>query len=160
MPNYMTHAGYEKIRSEIETLQKRLRGEIARKVGEAAAHGDLRENAEYDAAKQQQHLIARRLQELGELIQGAEIIENMDLPDGLVTVGKTVHLRNLDTNQLDIYTILGPIESDVDNNIISYETPLVRQLMLKKEGEEVEIHVPAGAIRYRIEKIERFQSQA
>jgi len=157
MPNYMTHAGYEKIRSEIETLQKKLRGEIARKVGEAAAHGDLRENAEYEAAKQQQHLIARRLQELGELIQGAEIIENLDLPDGLVTVGKTVHLRNLDNDRLDIYTILGPIESDVDNNIISYETPIVRQLMLKKEGEEVEIQVPAGTIHYRIEKIERFQ---
>ena len=157
MPNYMTHAGYEKIRSEIETLQKKLRGEIAQKVGEAAAHGDLRENAEYEAAKQQQHLIARRLQELGELIQGAEIIENLDLPDGLVTVGKTVHLRNLDNDRLDIYTILGPIESDVDNNIISYETPIVRQLMLKKEGEEVEIQVPAGTIHYRIEKIERFQ---
>ena len=159
MSGYITHAGYEKIRSEIETLQKRLRGEIAQKVGEAASLGDLRENAEYEAAKQQQHLIARRLQELGEMIQGAEIIENLDLPEGLVTVGKTVHLRNLESDRLDIYTILGPVESDVDNDIISYETPIVRQLMLKKEGDEVEVHVPAGTIRYRIEKIERFQSK-
>ena len=159
MSKYITHAGYEKIRNEINTLQKKLRGEIAKKVGEAASHGDLRENAEYEAAKQQQHLTARRLQELGEMIQGAEIIENLDLPEGVVTVGKTIHLRNLDNDRLDVYTILGPVESDVENDIISYETPIVRQLILKKEGEVVEIHVPAGTIRYRIEKIERYQPE-
>jgi len=159
MSKYITHAGYEKIRNEIDTLQKQLRGEIARKVGEAASRGDLHENAEYEAAKQQQHLTARRLQELGELIQGVEIIENLDLPEGVVTVGKTIHLRNLDNDRLDIYTILGPVESDIDKNIISYETPIARQLMLNKEGEEVEIHVPAGTIRYRIEKIEKYHPE-
>ncbi len=157
MATYMTHAGYEKIRNEIETIQKQLRGEIAKKVAEAASQGDLSENAEYDAIKERQRMLGNRLEELSRLIQGTEIIEMMDLPDGVVTVGKNVQLRNLDTNDLDIYTILGPVESDWENNIISYETPIARQLILKKEGEEVEIRVPAGTIRYRIEKIERFQ---
>ena len=159
MPNYITHAGFAKIQKEIEELQKQLQGEIARKVAEAASHGDLRENAEYKAIKEKQQLIAKRLQELGELIQGAEIIEHLDLPEDQVTVGKKVYLRNLDNDRLDVYTILGPAESDVDNDIISYETPIARQLMMKKEGEEVEITVPAGTLRYRIEKIEKYQPE-
>ena len=160
MATYMTHAGYEKIRNEIETIQKQLRGEIAKKVAEAASQGDLSENAEYDAIKERQRMMANRLEELSRLIQGAEIIEMMDLPDGVVTVGKKVQLRNLDTNDLDVYTILGPVESDWENNIISYETPVARQLILKKEGEEVDVKIPAGLIRYRIEKIEKFQSDS
>ncbi len=157
MPTYMTHAGYEKIRNEIETIQKQLKGEVARKVAEAASQGDLSENAEYDAIKEKQRMLANRLEELSRMIQGTEIIEMMDLPDGVVTVGKKVYLRNLDTDVLDVYTILGPVESDWENNVISYETPIARQLILKKEGEEVSVQIPAGVIRYRIEKIEKFQ---
>ncbi len=157
MPTYMTHAGYEKIRNEIETIQKQLKGEVARKVAEAASQGDLSENAEYDAIKEKQRMLANRLEELSRMIQGTEIIEMMDLPDGVVTVGKKVYLRNLDTDVLDVYTILGPVESDWENNVISYETPIARQLILKKEGEEVSVQIPAGVIRYRIERIEKFQ---
>ncbi len=157
MPTYMTHAGYEKIRNEIETIQKQLKGEVARKVAEAASQGDLSENAEYDAIKEKQRMLANRLEELSRMIQGTEIIEMMDLPDGVVTVGKRVYLRNLDTDVLDVYTILGPVESDWENNVISYETPIARQLILKKEGEEVSVQIPAGVIRYRIERIEKFQ---
>ncbi len=158
MATYMTHAGYEKIRKEIESIQKQLRGEIARKVAEAASQGDLSENAEYDAIKEKQRMLGNRLEELSRLIQGAEIIEMMDLPEDRVTVGKKVYLKNLDTNETDVYTILGPTESDWENNIISYETPIARQLILKREGEEVEIKIPAGVLRYRIEKIEKYQS--
>lgn len=160
MATYITHAGYEKIRQEIETIQKQLRGEIARKVAEAASQGDLSENAEYDAIKEKQRMLGNRLEELSRLIQGSEIIEMMDLPEDLVTVGKKVSLKNLDTGETDVYTILGPVESDWENNVISYETPIARQLILKKEGDEVEIRIPSGTIRYRIEKIEKFQSDS
>lgn len=156
MPNYVTHVGFDKIQNEIEKIQKLLQGEIAQKIGEARALGDLKENAEYHAMKDKQRLLAARMQELAQMISNSEIIENLDLPADQVTVGKKVHLRNLDKNRVDIYTILGPVESDVDNDIISYETPIARQIMMKKVGEEVNVQVPIGIIRYKIEKIESY----
>ena len=154
MANYITHAGFEKIQNEIGKLQKLLQGEIAQQVGEARDHGDLKENAEYKAIKEKQQLTAKRIQELSEMLSGVQIIENLDLPEDQVTVGKKVYLTNLDDGSSDIYTILGPAESDIDNDIISYETPIAKQLMMKKEGDEVLITVPIGTINYRIDKIE------
>ena len=154
MTNYMTHAGFEKIQNKIDSLQKLLQGEIAKQIGEARELGDLKENAEYKAIKEKQQLTAKRLEELSAMLSGVQIIENLDLPDGQVTVGKKVYLNNLDDGSKDVYTILGPAESDIDNDIISYESPIAKQLMMKKEGDEVDISVPIGIIRYRIEKIE------
>jgi|Deesub1362B_J571_1020462.scaffolds.fasta_scaffold04816_2 transcription elongation factor GreA len=159
MRNYITRAGFDRIQKQIEELQKQLQGEIAKKVAEAASHGDLRENAEYKAIKEKQQLVAKRIQELSQLIEGALIIEDLNLPDDQVTVGKRVYLRNLENDRLDVYTILGPAESDPDNDIISYETPIARQLLMKKEGEEVEVVVPRGVLKYRIEKIEKYQPE-
>lgn len=156
MPNYMTHAGFEKVQNKIDSLQKLLQGEIAKQIGEARELGDLKENAEYKAIKEKQQLTARRLEELSAMLSGVQIIENLDLPDGQVTVGKRVYLNNLDDGSKDVYMILGPAESDIDNDIISYESPIAKQLMMKKEGDEVDISVPIGIIRYRIEKIESF----
>ncbi|HDL19130.1 MAG TPA: transcription elongation factor GreA [Bacteroidetes bacterium] len=156
MPNYITHVGFDKIQNEIENIQKLLKGDVAKKIGEARALGDLKENAEYHAMKDKQRLLATRMEELSQMLSGAEIIENLDLPAGKVTVGKKVYLRNLDKDRMDIYTILGPVESDVDNDIISYETPIARQLMMKEEGETVDVQVPIGTIRYKIEKIEPY----
>ena len=154
MQNYITHDGLERIQNEIENLENLLQGEIARQVAEAAALGDLKENAEYKSIKEKQLLTAKRLQELREMISGVQIIEHLDLPPDQVSVGKKVSIRNLDNDRLDVYTILGPAESDIDNDIISYESPIASQLMMKKEGQEVEIQVPAGTLRFRIEKIE------
>lgn len=156
MPNYMTHSGFEKIQNEIDSLQKLLQGEIAQQVGEARDHGDLKENAEYKSIKEKQQLTAKRIQELSEMLSGVQIIENLDLPKGQVTVGKKVHLKNLDDGSSDVYIILGPAESDIDNDIISYETPIAKQIMLKKEGDEVAVSVPIGTINYRIDKIEPY----
>ena len=156
MPNYITHVGFDKIHAEIENIQKLLQGEIAQKIGEARAHGDLKENAEYHAMKDKQRLLATRMQQLAQMISNSEIIENLDLPTDQVTVGKKIHIKNLDKDRVDVYTILGPVESDVDNDIISYETPIARQLMMKKVGETVDVQVPIGIIRYKIEKIEMY----
>ena len=154
MPNYMTHAGFEKIQYNIDSMEKLLQGEIAKQIGEARELGDLKENAEYKAIKEKQQLTAKRIEEMSAMLSGVQIIENLDLPDGQVTVGKKVYLNNLDDGSKDVYTILGPAESDNDNDIISYESPIAKQLMMKKEGDEVAISVPIGIIRYRIEKIE------
>ena len=154
MANYITHAGLEKIQNEIENLENLLQGEIARQVAEAVALGDLKENAEYKSIKEKQLLTAKRLQELSEMISGVQIIEHLDLPPDQVSVGKKVRLKNLDDDSMEVYTILGPAESDIDNDIISYESPIAKQLMMKKEGAEVEVSVPVGILRYRIEKIE------
>jgi len=156
MPNYITHIGFDKIQNEIENIQNLLKGEIAQKIGVARAHGDLKENAEYHAMKDKQRLLATRMHQLAQMISESEIIENLDLASDQVTVGKKVHLKNLDKNRVDVYTILGPIESDVDNDIISYETPIARQLMMKKVGDVVNVQVPIGIIRYKIEKIEPY----
>lgn len=156
MPNYITHVGFDKIQNEIENIQKMLKGEVAKKIGEARALGDLKENAEYHAMKDKQRLLATRMEELSQMLSGAEIIENLDMPADKITVGKKVYLRNLDKDRVDIYTILGPVESDVDNDIISYETPIARQLMMKKQGETVDVQVPIGTIHYKIEKIEPY----
>ena len=154
MPNYITHAGFEKIQNKIDSMEKLLQGEIAKQIGEARELGDLKENAEYKAIKEKQQLTAKRIEEMSAMLSGVQIIENLDLPDGQVTVGKKVYLNNLDDGSKDVYTILGPAESDIDNDIISYESPIAKQLMMKKEGDEVDISVPIGIIRYRIEKIE------
>ncbi len=150
----MTHAGFEKIQNKIDSMEKLLQGEIAKQIGEARELGDLKENAEYKAIKEKQQLTAKRIEEMSAMLSGVQIIENLDLPDGQVTVGKKVYLNNLDDGSKDVYTILGPAESDIDNDIISYESPIAKQLMMKKEGDEVDISVPIGIIRYRIEKIE------
>ncbi len=156
MPNYITHGGFDRIQNEIEDIQNQLKGEVAKKIGEARALGDLKENAEYHAMKDKQRLLATRMQELAQMISGAEIIENLDLSADQISVGKKVSIRDLDKDRLDVYTILGPVESDVDNDIISYETPIARQLMMKKVGEIVDVEVPIGIIRYKIEKIEPY----
>lgn len=147
---YFTEAGYEKLRKEIEDLQRYIKSDIAREIAAAREHGDLRENAEYEAAKLKQSNHMARLGLLQERFQNARIIRKGDLPDGIVTLGKVVLIKDKATDVEEKYTILGDGESDVDNGIISYQSPIAQALMKHKVGDIVEVKVPRGTKEYEI----------
>jgi len=154
---YFTEKGYEKLRKEIDELEKYLKNEIAQEIGTAREHGDLRENAEYEAAKGKQANYMAKLGQLQERFMNAMVIRREDLPEGTVTLGKKVVIEDIESGEKDEYTILGEGETDVDRGIISYQTPIAKGLINHREGEEVEIQLPRGIKRYKILSIEFFE---
>ena len=139
---YFTEAGYEKLRKEIEDLERYLKNDIAKEIATAREHGDLRENAEYESAKNKQANYMAKLGLLQERFQNARIIRKTDLPDGIVTLGKVVTIVDKATGEKEKYTILGDGETDIEKGIISYQSPLAQALMKHRIGDEVEIRLP------------------
>ena len=152
---YLTKKGYEKLSLELEHLKTVRRRELSKAIGTAREHGDLSENAEYDAAKDAQAHNEKRISELEEKLSRVCIIEDQDIPDGEVLIGATVKLKDLDTQEELEYTLVSEEESDYEQNKISITSPLGMGLLSHKEGEEVGIKVPAGILRYKILKISR-----
>ncbi len=150
---YFTEAGYEKLRKQIEDLERYLKNDIAKEIAAARELGDLRENAEYESAKLKQANHMAKLGLLQEHFQNARIIRKGDLPDGIVTLGKVVSIRDQATKQDERYTILGDGESDIDNGIISYQSPIAQALMTHKVGDVVEVKLPRGMKKYEILEI-------
>jgi transcription elongation factor GreA len=150
---YFTEAGYEKLRKQIEDLERYLKNDIAKEIAAARELGDLRENAEYESAKLKQANHMAKLGLLQERFQNARIIRKGDLPDGMVTLGKMVAIRDQATKQEERYTILGDGESDIDNGIISYQSPIAQALMKHKVGDVVEVKLPRGMKKYEILEI-------
>jgi transcription elongation factor GreA len=151
---YFTEAGYEKLRKEIEVLERYIKTDIAKEIGAAREHGDLRENAEYESAKLKQSNHMAKLGLLQERFQNARIIHKSDLPDGIVTLGKVVRIRDKQNGAEEKYTILGDGESDIDNGIISYQSPIAQALMKHKTGDVVEVKLPRGVKKYEILEID------
>lgn len=156
-PYYFTEKGYQKLKEEIEKLEKYIKNDIAKEIATAREHGDLRENAEYEAAKDKQANYMAKLGQLQEKFQNARIIRKEDLPKDTVTLGKQVKIRDLNSNEEETYTILGEGETDIDNGIISYQTPIARALINHKTGEEVEVQLPRGMKKYKILEIDFFE---
>jgi len=152
---YMTRAGYEKLRKELEYLVKVRRKEIARQLEHARSFGDLSENAEYETAKQDQALNEARIAELTAQLANATIVDDLDIPSDKVYIGATVTLLDLNTNEQLTYTMVSETEADFLENKISVISPVGKALLGKSEGEEVQISVPAGILNYRILKITR-----
>lgn len=150
---YFTEAGYEKLRKEIEDLERYLKNDIAREIATAREHGDLRENAEYEAAKNKQANYMAKLGLLQERFQNARIIRKSDLPDGIVTLGKVVTIVDKASGEKEKYIILGDGETDLEKNIISYQSPLAQALMKHRVGEEVEIRLPRKTKKVAIAEI-------
>lgn len=151
----MTKKSYDRLKSEIEELQLALRTTVAAEIGKAREHGDLRENAEYDAAKQKQRNYAQRAEELTGMLSSANLIEDLQISGRSVSVGTRVELLDLDSAEQVAYDILGEGDGDVDKKIISYKTPIAQQLMTKERGDAVEIKLPSGNTNYMIMKVER-----
>ena len=151
----MTVVGAERLRSELNKLKTIERPKISKAIAEAREHGDLKENAEYHAAREQQSFCEGRITEIEAKLSESEIIDISKIdPVGKVLFGTTVTLYNLDTEESVNYQIVGEDEADVSVGKISVISPLARAVMGKPEGEEVVVKVPAGDVKYEIEKIE------
>ncbi len=122
-------------------------------IEEARAHGDISENAEYDAAKEEYQFLQKKLSELEEVMKQCEVVQIKKNPNGLVDFGGKVELRNLDTDEEVTYTVVGPYESDLDNGKISMSSPLGRALLGKGVGDEVSFSAPGGERTYEIIKV-------
>ncbi|MGB0559609.1 MAG: transcription elongation factor GreA [Pseudohongiellaceae bacterium] len=151
----MTVAGAETLRAELNELKTVQRPKISKAIAEAREHGDLKENAEYHAAREQQSFCEGRITEIEAKLSESEIIDISKIePTGKVIFGTTVTLFNLDTDESVSYQIVGEDEADVAVGKISVVSPIARAIMGKPDGEEVVVKVPAGEVQYEIEKIE------
>jgi transcription elongation factor GreA len=149
----MTPGGAQKLREELSRL-KEERPRISRAIGTAREHGDLKENAEYHAAKEQQGLVEARIKDIEDKLSRAEVIDPTKLSGDKVRFGATVLLTNLDTDEENRYQIVGADEADLKNGTISVSAPLSRALIGKSTGDEVVVNLPGGTRRYEIGSIE------
>ena len=152
---YLTRAGYEKLRTDLERLKTTERHKIAKAIGEARLLGDISENAEYDAAKDAQAHNEARIADLEAKLAKVRIIENENIPSDKIFIGAIVTLKDLESNEKIKYMMVSPEEANYEENKLSIFSPVGKGLMGKKEGEEVAISVPAGTLRYKVLKIER-----
>ena len=151
----LTVKGAEKLRVELEELKSVVRPRIIASIATARAHGDLKENAEYSAAREQQSFCEGRIQEIEGKLSNAQIIDVTKIPhSGKVIFGTTVKILNVETDQLVTYQIVGDDESDVKANKISVNSPIARALIGKEEGDVVVVKAPGGEVEYEIDKVE------
>lgn len=151
----MTEQGAEKLRLELEDLKKVQRPRIVQAIAEAREHGDLKENAEYSAAREQQSFCEGRINEIEGKLSNAQIIDVTKIPHtGKVLFGTTVTIINLDTEQSVKYQIVGDDEADVKSNKISVNSPIARALVGKEEGDVVVVRAPGGDVDYEIDTVE------
>lgn len=150
----MTVEGAASLRKELGQLKKVDRPRIVAAIAEARAHGDLKENAEYHAAREQQGFAEGRIQEIEGKLGHVQIIDVSQIPAGdKVIFGSTVDIINLDTDETVTYKIVGDDESNVKENKISYQSPIARALMAKEIGDVVVVRTPAGEVEYEIEGV-------
>ena len=148
-----TPEGYEKLRKELEQLEKVERFKVIKAIETARAHGDLSENAEYHAAKERQGHIEARIQYLNSKLAKAEVIDTAGQEFDKVVFGVNVLLENVETEEQSRYRLVGPDESDIKEGKISIQSPLGKALLGKEEGDEVEFRSPSGLKTYEIIEI-------
>ena len=151
----LTREGRDKICRELENLKGRKRKEIAKALGEARAHGDLSENAEYDAAKEAQAMNEKRIAELEDILMRARLIDDKAMPADEALLGATVKVKDQNTEEEFDYMLVAEEESDFDLNKISISSPVGKALLGHKAGDVVEVQVPAGTLKYKIVSIAR-----
>jgi len=149
----MTIYGYEKLQAEVKDLKEVKRPGVVKAIEEALEHGDLKENAEYHAAKEQQKNIDNRLAELQEILGNAQIVDPSELAHSKVSFGSTVVMTDMDTDEEVTYTIVGGAESNPDVGLISFNSPLAKQLLGKEEGDEVIVQLPGGKKEFEIDEV-------
>ena len=150
----ITIEGLDKLKQELKYLKEIKRPEIVNAIAEARSHGDLKENAEYHAAKEQQSHNEGRIQEIENSIATANVIDVTKLNnDGKVIFGSTVDLQNLDTNEKIKYKIVGKDEADLKQKLIYFKSPIGRGLIGKNKGDLVEINTPNGTKNFEISDV-------
>ena len=151
----LTREGRDKICKELEHLKNKKRKEIARDLAEARAHGDLSENAEYDAAKEAQAMNEKKIAGLEDILIRARLIDDNAMPKDEALLGAIVRVKDQNTGEEFDYMLVAEEESDFDLNKISASSPVGKALLGHKAGDIVEIRIPAGALKYEIVSISR-----
>lgn len=151
----LTQEGYDKIVAEYDELVSVKRAEVAERIKEAISYGDISENAEYDSAKNEQAELEERIRQLEEMLRKAKIVQEEDVKGDKVNIGLKVTVKDIDTGDKEVFSIVGATESDPFNGKISTESSVGKALIGKKKGETVSIEVPDGIINYKIMKIEK-----
>lgn len=150
----MTKKGAEKLQAELDHLKRVMRPQIIQAISEARAHGDLKENAEYKAAKEQQGLVEGRIREMESKLSMAQVIDLAGIKNtGKVIFGSTVTLINCQTQERMVYQIVGVDEADIKQWKISFSSPIGKGVIGKLEGDTVVIVTPKGEVEYEIEKV-------
>jgi len=152
---YLTRQGHRKLAEELEHLKTVKRRELSRAIAQARAHGDISENAEYDAAREAQGLNEKRIAELEDKLGRARLLDDENIPKDQVLLGATVTLKDLDTDEEIDYMIVSEEEADYNTGKISATSPVGKALLGQKVNSVVEINVPAGILKYKILKISR-----
>ena len=147
--NILTYGGLKKYEDELQELKVVRRKEVAQKIKEAREQGDLSENAEYDAAKEEQRDIELRIEEIDKILKNAEVVDD-DADSGVINVGCTVRIKDLEFDEEMEYKIVGSTEADSLQGKISNESPVGKALIGGQAGETVEVETPAGMIKYQI----------
>ena len=153
--NIMTYAGLKKLEDELQDLKVNRRQEVAEKIREAREQGDLSENAEYDAAKDEQRDIELRIEEIEKILKNAEVIDEDDVTGDKISVGCCVKILDVEFDDEMEFTIVGSTEANSLKGLISNESPLGIALLGRKKDEIVEVEAPAGMIQYKILDIHR-----
>jgi transcription elongation factor GreA len=150
----MTVSGEASLRAELDRLKRVDRPRIAQAIADAREHGDLKENAEYHAAREQQSFTEGRIMEIEGKLGNAQVIDVTTIPrTGKVIFGTTIDLINLDTDETVTYRIVGEDEANVKKNLISIGSPIARALIGKEEGDVVVVKAPGGDIEYEIDQV-------
>jgi len=149
----ITREGYEALKKELEHIQKIERPRNIKAIEEARAHGDITENAEFEAAKNRQAFIEGRLSELGYKLSRADIIDPQKLPKDRAVFASSVLLENADTGEHVVYQLVGPDEADIEEGRISVSSPLGKAIIGKKPGDEIVLIAPAGKRFYELIEI-------
>ena len=150
----MTKTGYKKLKAELNQLIKTERPDVINAIAEARAHGDLSENAEYHAAKEHQGFIEGRIQYLNGKLASANVIDVTILSGEKIVFGATVRFVDVDTDEEKTYTIVGEEEMDLEQNKISFSSPIARALIGKSAGDTVIIPIPKGKIEVEVLEVE------
>jgi transcription elongation factor GreA len=149
----MTLDGFNRLQEELKRLKSTDRPAIIRQIAEARDHGDLSENAEYHAARERQGFIEGRIMELEDKISRGEVIDVSKLSGKVIKFGATVTLADEDTDEQQVFQIVGEDEADVSNGRLSVTSPLARALIGKGKGDSVEVTTPRGAKSYEVVKV-------
>lgn len=154
-PVYFTKERLREVEEELAYLKNKRRPEIAQMIADARSHGDLSENADYDAAKDAQGLLELQISKLQGMLSRVRIIDSSDFPNDKVYILSKVKIKNRKNNSLVEYTLVGAEEADFEKNKISITSPIGKALMGKVVGDVVSIKVPAGLLEYEILEIDR-----
>ncbi|MBM7583331.1 transcription elongation factor GreA [Caldicoprobacter guelmensis] len=151
----LTQEGVAKLEEELRYLKTVKRKEVAERIKQAIAFGDLSENSEYDEAKNEQAFIEGRIVTLENLLRNAKVIDDDDISTDVVSIGSTVKLLDVETNDVMEYTIVGSTEANPAENRISNKSPVGKALLGKPVGAVVDVHVPDGVIKFKILEIRK-----